>query len=187
MKFSTRQHGDCGVHVGMVQVRLVIMNSSWEPFMRWIVLSATHIAVLVVGFALGVYTLPILTAPESLDKEMLATTAKSAVFKASFTRDLKGSDFLHWGEGSVSLTPGKIVHEGELAPGPDYKLYLVKEFVEDEAQFLKVKPDALLVGDVKTFDGFLVDVPQGVDVGSYSTVIVWCEAFGEFITAAKYQ
>ena len=187
LKFCSRQHGNCRIHVGMIPVRLEIVISSWELFMRWIILSATHVAVLAVGFALGVYTLPILTAPESLDREMLATTAKSAIFKASFTRDLKGSDFLHWGEGSVSLTPGKIVHEGELAPGPDYKLYLVKQFVEDEAQFLKVKPDAQLIGDVKTFDGFLLDVPQGVDIGSYSTVVVWCEAFGEFITAAKYQ
>ncbi|MGI9515285.1 MAG: DM13 domain-containing protein [Anderseniella sp.] len=155
--------------------------------MRWILLSATHIAVLLAGFALGVYTLPILTAPESPDSEMLAATAKSAVFKADFTRDLKGSDFLHWGEGSVSLTPDKIVHEGKLSPGPDYKLYLVSEFVEDEAQFVKLKPDAQLIGDVKTFDGFLLDVPQGVDIGSYSTVVVWCETFGEFITAAKYR
>lgn len=155
--------------------------------MRWIILSATHIAVLVAGFALGVYLLPILTAPASLDRQMLATTAQDALFKAEFNRDLKGSDFLHWGEGTVSITQRKIVHEGKLAPGPDYKLYLVKEFVEDEEQFLKIKSDAQLVGDVKTFDGFLLDVPQDVDVGSYTTVIVWCEAFGEFITAAKYQ
>lgn len=155
--------------------------------MRWIVLSATHVFVLIVGFALGVYLLPIITAPKSLDREMLATTAQDALFKASFNRDLKGSDFLHWGEGSVSVTARKIVHQGKLAPGPDYKLYLVKEFVEDEEQFLKIKPDAQLVGDVKTFDGFLLNVPQDVDVASYSTVIVWCEAFGEFISAAKYK
>ncbi len=155
--------------------------------MRWIILSATHIAVLAAGFALGIYLLPILTAPASLDRQMLATTAQNALFKAEFNRDLKGSDFLHWGEGTVSITPRKIVHEGKLAPGPDYKLYLVKEFVEDEEQFLKIKSNAQLVGDVKTFDGFLLDVPQDVDVGSYTTVIVWCEAFGEFITAAKYK
>ncbi len=155
--------------------------------MRWILLFATHAAMLAGGFALGVYTLPILTAPPSVDREMLASTAESAVFKASFSRDLKGSDFLHWGEGSVSLTPDKIVHEGKLSPGPDYKLYLVSEFVEDEAQFLRLKPDAQLIGDVKTFDGFLLDVPQGTDIGSYTTVVVWCEAFGEFITAAKYR
>lgn len=155
--------------------------------MRWIVLSITHIAVLLVGFALGVYLLPILTAPESVDRDMLATSAQDALFKATFTRELKGSDFLHWGEGDISITPAKIVHEGKLAPGPDYKLYLLNEFVEDEEQFLQHKATAVQIGDVKTFDGFLLDVPEGVDVSSYSVVVIWCEAFGEFITAAKYR
>ena len=118
---------------------------------------------------------------------MLTQTAQSALYKTKFKRGLKGNDFLHWGEGRVSLTDKKIVHEGKLAPGPDYKVYLTKVFVEDEAEFLKVKNDAQLIGDVKTFDGFLVSIPDGVNVADYSTVIVWCEAFGEFITAAKYK
>jgi hypothetical protein len=118
---------------------------------------------------------------------MLAETAKAAQFQTTFSRDLTGSDLLHWGEGTVSLTPEKIVHEGKLAPGPDYKLYLVPEFVDDEASFLKVKDKSVQVGDVKTFDGFLVDLPSGTDINLYNTVLVWCEAFGEFITAAKYR
>ena len=155
--------------------------------LRWIFLSGTHLAMLGIGFALGVFFLPILTAPPSLDKGMLTQTAQSALYKSEFKRDLKGSDFLHWGEGRVSLTKTKIVHEGKLAPGPDYKVYLTKEFVEDEAQFLKIKSEAKRIGDVKTFDGFLVTIPEGINIADYSTVIVWCEAFGEFITATKYK
>ncbi len=155
--------------------------------LRWIFLSGTHLAMLGIGFALGVYLLPILTAPPSLDKGMLTQTAQSALYKTEFKRDLKGSDFLHWGEGKVSLTDKKIVHEGKLAPGPDYKIYLAKTFVEDEAEFMKIKSEAKQIGDVKTFDGFLVTIPEGINVADYSTVIVWCEAFGEFITAAKYK
>lgn len=154
---------------------------------RFILLLVTHGAVFAAGFALGVYLLPILTAPPSVDRAMLAESAKAAMFQATFSRDLKGSDFLHWGEGTVSITPDKIVHEGELAPGPDYKLYLVPEFVEDEASFMKVKDRSLRVGDVKTFDGFIVDLPAGSDINAYTAVLVWCEAFGEFITAAKYR
>lgn len=140
--------------------------------LRWIVLSVSHAAVLAIGFALGVYFLPILTAPSSPDQAVLAEVAQTAAFNATFKRDLKGSDFLHWGEGDVSLTPREIAHEGRLSPGPDFKLYLVTEFVEDEDQFLRIKSDARLIGDVKTFDGFLLDVPQDVDVGAYSTVVV---------------
>ena len=155
--------------------------------LRLLILSGSHLAMLAVGFALGVYLLPILTAPPSLDKSMLANTAESAVYKTEFKRELKGSDFLHWGEGRVSVLPRKIVHEGKLAPGPDYKLYLSKSFAEDEAEFLKLKAEAVRIGDVKTFDGFLLEVPDNINIDDYSTVIVWCEAFGEFITAAKYK
>jgi hypothetical protein len=43
------------------------------------------------------------------------------------------------------------------------------------------------IGDVKTFDNFVVPVPAGIDPAKYSAVIVWCETFSEFITAAKYR
>ncbi len=43
------------------------------------------------------------------------------------------------------------------------------------------------VGDVKTFDHFIVPVPAGIDPGRYTTVIVWCETFGQFISAARYR
>lgn len=155
--------------------------------MRWIIRLITHGIVFAAGFALGVYLLPILTAPPSIDRAMLVETAKAAEFKSEFKRDLKGSDFLHWGEGSVSIGPEKVVHMGALSPGPDYKLYLVPEFVEDEASFNAIKEKSLRVGDVKTFDGFIVDLPADVDLTAYTTVLVWCEAFGEFITAAKYR
>ena len=154
---------------------------------RLLVLSVSHTIVLIVGFSLGIYLLPILTAPASLDAEMLEQSSADAVFSGTFVRELKGSDFLHWGEGTVSVTPSQIVHEGNLAPGPDYKLYLTTSFVEDEAEFNAVKEQAVRIGDVKTFDGFLVDIPQSVNASAYTTVVIWCEAFGEFITSAQYQ
>lgn len=154
---------------------------------RKLSLLVSHTAMIALGFALGVYFLPILTAPPSLDKAMLAETSQSALFTAKFKRDLKGSDLFHWGEGKVSVTADKIVHEGNLAPGPDYKLYLTKSFVENEEQFLKSKSDARRIGDVKNFDGFLLDVPEDVDINEFNSIVIWCEAFGEFITAAKYQ
>ena len=154
---------------------------------RWIVLLASHLGMLAVGFALGIYFLPILTAPEGPDQAMLAATAKAALYKGELRRDLKGNDFLHWGEGTISVSKSKIVHEGKLAPGPDYKLYLVPKFVEDEAGFEGVKAQSLRIGDVKTFEGFIVDVPATADIEQYNTVLVWCESFGEFITALKYR
>ncbi|WP_425102027.1 DM13 domain-containing protein [Tropicibacter sp. S64] len=155
--------------------------------MRLLFFIVSHAVMLGLGFALGVYVLPILTAPDSPDAAMLEEKARGAAYQATLTRDLKGSDFLHWGEGTISLTETEIVHEGALAPGPDYKLYLVPEFVEDEAGFERVKAQALRIGDVRTFSGFVLEIPDGVDLTQYTTVLIWCEAFGEFITAGTYR
>ncbi|MDX1718030.1 MAG: DM13 domain-containing protein, partial [Anderseniella sp.] len=65
--------------------------------------------------------------------------------------------------------------------------YLVKGFVEDEAQFEAVRTQAARIGDVKTFNGFVLEVPSGVNVDDYDTAVVWCETFSEFISAAKYR
>jgi len=154
---------------------------------RLIIFAASHLAVLAAGFALGIYLLPILTAPAAPDAAKLEEMAQNAQFSANLTRDLSGSDFLHWGEGTISLSTNEIIHQGKLAPGPDYKLYLVKKFVENEDEFLPVKAEALQIGDVKTFEGFLLTVPEGVDITQFNTVLVWCEAFSEFITAAQYR
>ncbi len=77
---------------------------------------------------------------------------------------MKGSDFVHWGDGEVRVSPDRIAHAGRLAPGPDYKLYLAPEFVDTKEGFLKIKGQSKRIGDVKTFNGFLIDVPPGVDV-----------------------
>ena len=155
--------------------------------LRALILIASHAAMLVLGFLLGVYLLPILTAPKSPDAATLQATTKGALYEGRFERNLKGSDFVHWGEGEVRVLPDKIAHEGRLAPGPDYKVYLAPEFVDTKEGFQAIKDKSRRIGDVKTFDGFIVDVPAGVDVGAYTTVVVWCEAFSQFISAAKYK
>jgi|SRR5688572_21782360 hypothetical protein len=155
--------------------------------MRKLLLVGSHLVVLAIGFALGVYTLPILIAPEAPPAAEVQAQASQATFKGAFRRDLKDSDALHWGEGAVSIGPGSIALSGELAPGPDYKLYLSPEFVETKADFTRLKPAMVRVGDVKTFKNFLVPLPETVDPARYTTVIVWCESFSQFITAAKYR
>ncbi|QTN26196.1 DM13 domain-containing protein [Rhodoferax sp. AJA081-3] len=155
--------------------------------MKRLLLFGTHLVALLLGFALGVYVLPILIAPNALSGAEIASLMGPAQWTGQFRRDLKDSDALHWGEGRVSVGPKSISLVGKLAPGPDYKLYLSPAFVETEADFRRLKESMVRVGDVKTFDNFLLVVPQGVDPSQYNTVIVWCESFGQFITAAKYK
>ena len=152
-----------------------------------IVLLASHGFVAAFGFAAGIYALPILVAPAAPTMAEASAAAGSATYTSEFRRDLKDSDALHWGEGPVYVGPTSITHVGKLAPGPDYKLYLAREFVETEEAFNRLKATMTLVGDVKTFNNFSVPLPADVNPSEYTTVIVWCEAFGEFITAARYK
>ena len=109
------------------------------------------------------------------------------MFSGTFRRDLEDSDALHWGEGDVHISPDAISLVGEIAPGPDYKLYLSPTFVETEAAFAELKPQMVRVGDVDTFENFIVPVPADIDPSAFNSVIVWCEAFSQFITAAQYR
>jgi hypothetical protein len=154
---------------------------------RFLVLAVTHGAALVIGIGLGIYLLPILTAPAAPSAGDVSAAAGKAQFKGEFRRNLKGSDFLHWGEGTVSVSGRAIALMGRIAPGPDYKLYLSPEFVETEAGFNRLKARMARVGDVKTFENFIVPLPANIDPTAYTTVIVWCESFGQFITAARYR
>ena len=153
--------------------------------MRKILAIVTHGIALAIGFAAGVYFLPILTEPPAPDSAKLEKMAAEALYTAELTRDLRGSDFVHWGEGTVSVSATDVTHQGKLAPGPDYKLYLTQGLVDHEDSFDRAK--AIQIGDIKTFSGFIVPVPEGVNVEDYDSILVWCEAFGEFITAASYR
>ena len=87
----------------------------------------------------------------------------------------------------MSIGPDAITFTGELAPGPDYRLYLSTTYVETEADFNRLKSTMLQVGDVKTFENFIVPLAEGIDPADYNTVIVWCESFGQYITSGQYE
>jgi hypothetical protein len=155
--------------------------------MRKVLIVASHAMVFGLGIAVGIYLLPVLVAPPAPTSAEVSAAAGHASYTGQFRRDLKDSDLLHWGEGTVSVGPRSIALAGGLAPGPDYKLYLSPQFVETEADFVRLKPQMVRVGDVRTFENFVVQVPESVDVSKYNTVIVWCESFSQFITAAQYR
>jgi hypothetical protein len=155
--------------------------------MKWLIRIGTHLAAGAIGFALGIYLLPILIAPEAPGAQEVRLAANDSRFTAEFRRDLEDSDALHWGEGTLYVGPDSIALEGRLAPGPDYRLYLSPQFVETEAAFEALKAQMVEVGPVRTFENFMVPVPGSIDPAAFSAAIVWCESFGQFITAGKYQ
>lgn len=150
-------------------------------------LIASHIAVAIVGFGIGIYVLPILTAPPAPAASEVREAAAGTQFSGEFRRDLEDSDTAHWGDGTVFVGSKAISLDGKISPGPDYKLYLSPEFVETEADFIRLKANMVRVGDVKTFENFIVPIQGTIDPSAFNTVVVWCEAFSQFITAAQYR
>lgn len=147
----------------------------------------THIAFGVFGFALGIYLLPILTAPDAPTEAEVRSVSAHSSYTGDFKKDLQDSDAFHWGEGKVSVGVKHIALMGKLAPGPDYRLYLSPEFVETEADFMRLKHSMAEVASIRTFSNFVVEVPAGIDIEKFNSVIIWCETFEEFISAAQYR
>lgn len=146
----------------------------------------THSLAIGIGFAIGIYALPILIAPPAPDLAAVADAAENSLWVGEFSRDRTDSDLFHWGEGEFSISPEQVAFSGELAPGPDYRLYFSPTFVETEEDFMRLKPEMVQVGLVSTFENFIVEIPAGIDPAAYSSVIVWCESFGQFITSGSY-
>ncbi len=147
----------------------------------------THGLAAAAGIAVGIYLLPILTEPPAPAADALAASQSRAIFHGEFTRERADSDRLHWGEGRIAIGPTEIGFVGRLAPGPDYALYLSPHFVETEAAFAQHRPAMVRVGAVPRFGDFVMTLPAGIDPAQYRSVIIWCDAFGEFITSAQYQ
>lgn len=155
--------------------------------MKKLFLLLSHGLMLVIGFAAGIYLLPILTQPPVPDETSIGAVASEALFSGHFRRDLEGSDPLHYGDGSFYISDKAISFDGVIAPGPDYRLYLSPVFVETAADFKANKSRMKQVGEVRTFNDFLLDLPANIDPSGYNSLVVWCESFGIFITAGQYQ
>ena len=147
----------------------------------------THSITLCIGFIIGIYSLPIMVAPDRPSNDEFLEAINGAQFDAVFVKDLQGSDILHWAKGQISLSNKKIAFRGNISPGPDYKLYLTKKFVQTKTDFLKIKTQSIVIGEIKSFNGFIISIKNEIDLTSYNSVVIWCESFSQFISAAKYQ
>ena len=52
---------------------------------------------------------------------------------------------------------------------------------------MAIKSAARQIGTIETFENFALDLPLGLDLDDYQAVVIWCEAFQQFITVAKLE
>ena len=68
-----------------------------------LLLIISHGGMALLGFAAGVYLLPILVQPPAPDIASVESRLSTPLFTASVARERKDSDALHWGEGELRL------------------------------------------------------------------------------------
>ena len=151
-----------------------MLRESLDFARRHIVLfGATKFAAgLIIAFGLSVYFLLTLTAEEGLDEAALASLETSIERSGTFQRDLPGSDAFHWSEVTIMVSRERIWLDGAIASGPDYGLYLIPSFANDEASLLAIKDRAVQITEINAFTNFSVMVPAHVDVSAFPAVLV---------------
>jgi hypothetical protein len=158
-----------------------------KNFRLKVLLLVSHISFLVAGVVIGIYSLPILMATSDPTSGTLVLGIKQTRYVATISENLTDSDFLHWGKGTFSLGDEYIVFQGNLAPGPAYQLYLAPKFIDTEKAFLEQKHLMQEVGDVTSFNDYVLPVNPEINIDQFNTVIIWCESFNQFITSAQYK
>ena len=74
----------------------------------------------------------------------------------------------------IMANADKIWLDGEISPGPDYRLYLTPKYVETGAEFLQIKADSTQIGPIKAVENFALDIPADVEASNFPAVLNWC-------------
>ncbi len=137
------------------------------------------------GVAAGFFAFPYVFPPPEA-RETLTAAEKSEVIATGTFIHATPNDPIHYGKGGVTVYAGTVfLHEDfEVGPGPDFHVYLVPAAkVRDEAA---VKDTMFIdLGRLRAFKGSQkYDVPTGVDLRKYPSVVIWCQQFSVLISPA---
>ncbi len=140
------------------------------------------------GFALGIFTFPYLFPPPPAAERLTESDRSALVATGNFIH-ANPSDPVHYGSGKVSVYERTVFLEPdfEVGPGPKYHVYLVpKAGIRQNADV----PDEMFVdlGRLRAFKGSQrYEIPAGVDLRKYQSVVIWCEAFSVLISPADLK
>ncbi|MEK6594144.1 MAG: DM13 domain-containing protein [Pseudomonadota bacterium] len=143
------------------------------------------------GFALGIFVYPYIFLADIVAVEKVEqSAARKLVAKGTFIH-ANPSDPIHHGKGGVTVYENLLHLEGdfEVGPGPKFHVYLVPD--PNVTPSTKVA-DTMYVdlGRLKAFKGSQnYELPAGLNLAGYKSVVIWCEHFGVLISPAalKFQ
>ncbi len=143
------------------------------------------------GFALGIFVYPYIfladiVAGDKVPEKPAGQPQRNVLARGTFVH-ANPSDPIHYGKGRVTVYEGLLHLEPdfEVGPGPKYHVYLVPE-----AQVLPSTNVARTMfvdlGRLRAFKGSQnYEIPVGLDLAKFGSVVVWCEQFGVLISPAK--
>jgi len=136
------------------------------------------------GVAIGFFLFPFVFPPPPA-AERIEDGDRTLVASGAFIH-VNPSDRLHWGRGKVSVYERAIFLEPdfEVGPGPRYHLYLVpRAQVREEGHVDRSR--VVDLGQLRAFQGSQrYPIPDGIDLKSYPSVVVWCVQFNVLISTA---
>jgi hypothetical protein len=140
------------------------------------------------GVALGLFLFPYVFPPPPAAEALLESDRNAIVANGAFMH-ANPSDPIHWGRGKVSVYDKAVFLEPdfEVGPGPKYHVYLVPAAnVRKEEQVTKSM--FVDLGRLRSFKGSQrYAIPDGIDLGKYSSVVIWCEHFSVLISPADLK
>ena len=139
------------------------------------------------GFVLGIFVYPyIFLADIVASEEVTGAELRPVVASGEFIH-ANPSDPIHYGSGGVTVYDGLLHLESdfEVGPGPKFHVYLVPTATVREAADVESTMFVDL-GRLKAFRGSQnFDIPAGVELRDYGSVVIWCEQFDVLISPAS--
>lgn len=143
------------------------------------------------GFALGIFVYPYIFLADIVATEKVPPAEKPATERKVLARGTfihaNPSDPIHYGKGRVTVYEGLLHLEPdfEVGPGPAFHVYLVPE--AEVVPSTNVERSMYVdLGRLKAFKGSQnYEVPAGVEIAKFGSVVIWCEKFGVLISPAR--
>ena len=151
----------------------------------------THSLALGVGLGVGLLLCAGQGVAGAAAGAQVAEVLADAPYRVHFRRDHPGSGRLHWADGPVGISHGRIAFDGRMSvpasAGRTCTVYLTSDRIAGREDFLRSQPRARRVGQITPQSRFLLEVPHDIDVDEFTTVVLWSDADQQLISSAQYR
>ena len=141
------------------------------------------------GFAIGIFLYPYIFLADIVADDQVEDAAQRQVVARGTFIHANPSDPIHYGKGDAVVYQDLLHLEAnfEVGPGPKYHVYLVPE-ADVQPSTDVAKTMFVDLGRLRAFKGGQnYDIPEGIDLSKFPSLVIWCEQFGVLISPAKLQ